>query len=130
MNDQNLRTPTTSEAREIGRMGGIKSGQARRERKRLREALAEAMQMPDEDNEEIANVEVIAAAVVRKAKVGDMRAVEFCRDTCEGKPRNSVELFAPAIPQSTYDAEPCEPCDGEECEFEPLCKLIRSYAEE
>jgi ribonuclease D len=106
MNDENLISladRTTEEQREIARMGGIRSGEVRRERKRLREALAEAMQMPDEDNEELSNVEVIAAAVVRKAKDGDMRAVEFCRDTCEGKPRNTVEVSTPAIPQSTYD---------------------------
>lgn len=35
-NNDNLRTPTTDEAREIGRKGGIASGEARRERKDMR----------------------------------------------------------------------------------------------
>lgn len=34
-NEQNLRVPTSEEAREIGRKGGIKSGQVRRQRKTL-----------------------------------------------------------------------------------------------
>ena len=34
-NEQNLRVPTSEEAREIGRKGGIASGKARRERKTL-----------------------------------------------------------------------------------------------
>ena len=38
-NDENLRTPTTKEAREIGRKGGIASGKARRE-KRDRKQMA------------------------------------------------------------------------------------------
>ena len=35
-NNENLRTPTSDEAREIGRKGGIASGEARRERKDMR----------------------------------------------------------------------------------------------
>lgn len=34
-NEQNLRVPTSEEAREIGRKGGIASGKARREKKTL-----------------------------------------------------------------------------------------------
>ncbi len=42
-NEKNLRTPTTNEAREIGRKGGIASGQARREKKTVQKILAELL---------------------------------------------------------------------------------------
>ena len=103
MNDGNLKTLTPSEAREQGRLGGIASGQARRERKRLRECLEECLSMTTElDGEEVTNAEAIAAALVRKAREGDVRAFVEIRDTCEGKPRSTVEVSTPAIPQSAY----------------------------
>lgn len=39
MNEQNLKIPTSDEARELGRRGGIASGEARREKKRIADAL-------------------------------------------------------------------------------------------
>ena len=36
-NEQNLKVLTPTEARELGRIGGVMSGQARRERKKLRD---------------------------------------------------------------------------------------------
>ena len=36
-NEQNLKVLSPTEARELGRIGGVVSGQARRERKRLRD---------------------------------------------------------------------------------------------
>ena len=38
-NEQNLRTPTTEEAREIGRKGGIASGKARKEKATMKAML-------------------------------------------------------------------------------------------
>ena len=42
-NEKNLRTPTTNEAREIGRKGGIASGQSRREKKTIQKILADLL---------------------------------------------------------------------------------------
>ena len=39
LNTGNLRTPTPEEARKIGRLGGIASGEARRRRKTFREVF-------------------------------------------------------------------------------------------
>ena len=104
MNDENLRTLTPSEAREQGRRGGIASGQARRERKRLRQALEEALSLPcDIEGQEATNMEAVAAAVVRKAIGGDMRAVEIIRDTCEGKPTTNLSVETPAIAPEVYE---------------------------
>ena len=36
-NEENLKPPTTSEARKRGKKGGIKSGKARKERKAMKE---------------------------------------------------------------------------------------------
>ena len=49
-NEQNLRTPSTEEARQIGQKGGIASGKARREKrdrhKRIQELFALAVKDP------------------------------------------------------------------------------------
>lgn len=47
-NEQNLRTPTSEEAREIGRKGGIASGKARKEKATLRAVLMEELDHVDE----------------------------------------------------------------------------------
>lgn len=47
-NEQNLRTPTSEEAREIGRKGGIASGKARKEKATLREVLMAELDEKDE----------------------------------------------------------------------------------
>ena len=51
MNDGNLKRPSSEEARELGRRGGIASGAARRRRKALREAadIFLALPLPDKD---------------------------------------------------------------------------------
>lgn len=43
-NESNLRTPTTEEARKIGRKGGIASAKARKERKTIVNALKDLLQ--------------------------------------------------------------------------------------
>ena len=86
----NLRTPTTEEARERGKKGGIASGKARRKRKALQETLNELFSMPIKDGtlnnlESIKslagikgkNITVQEAAVlaqIQKALKGDTRA--------------------------------------------------------
>lgn len=45
----NLRTPTTDEAREIGRKGGINSGKARLRKKRGRELMQAILQLKEVD---------------------------------------------------------------------------------
>lgn len=96
MNPENLRTPTTSEAREIGRLGGIRSGEARRERKAIRQALEECLAMETElDGETVTNVEAIAAAMVRKAREGDVRAFVEVRNSVGEKPAERIETVPP-----------------------------------
>ena len=48
-NEKNLRTPTTNEAREIGRKGGIASGKARREKQKTQQILADIVSIKNKD---------------------------------------------------------------------------------
>lgn len=104
----NLRTPTTEEAREQGKKGGIASGKARREKKLIKETLETLLAMPLKsgkatDLDTIRNVaalrgknltvqEAIVFAQVQKALRGDIRAAEFVRDTVGQSPQKSVDI--------------------------------------
>lgn len=83
-NVNNLRTPTTEEAREIGRKGGLASGETRRKRKTLREEL---LAMLSDGNTQ----ESITAALLEKAMDGDVKAFEVVRDTVGEKPVDRIE---------------------------------------
>nr|DAN29232.1 MAG TPA: hypothetical protein [Caudoviricetes sp.] len=91
-NEENLK-PTTkrtkSEAREIGKKGGIASGKSRRRKKALRTALKEAMALqlkelhPD-----------MQAAIMKAAKLGDAELTvsdvvlgSIIRSACAGNPK-------------------------------------------
>jgi hypothetical protein len=83
-NEDNLRTPSTEEAREIGRKGGIASGEARRKRKTLKEELLLLLEKGDTQ-------ERISLALLQKAMQGDTKAFEVLRDTVGEKPVDKVE---------------------------------------
>lgn len=98
---------TTDEQREIARKGGIASGEARRERRKLRDALEALLSMrlgvewvPAELSaameaagcEDVDAVDVLAMAAFVKASEGDMRAMEFIRDTVGEKPRDEASI--------------------------------------
>lgn len=77
------------EARAMGSRGGINSGEARREKKRLKEAFKVLLDMQDEDamaGVDQTNAMAIALAMVKKAKSGDVQAGVFVRDTAGEKP--------------------------------------------
>ena len=106
-NEQNLKTPTTNEARIRGRKGGIASGKARREKKAFKETLETLLSMNMENGEGISvdditsfkgikgqNIsvqEAILIAQVQKAMKGDTRAAEYVRDSIGQKPTDKIE---------------------------------------
>ena len=96
MNNENLRPLESNSERtkSIATQGGIASGVARRERKRIREALEELMarEYTDAEGNVADGTTAIAARVMRAAMDGNMRAVEFIRDCVDGKPVNTVQL--------------------------------------
>jgi len=57
MNDDNLRTPTSDEAREIGQKGGIASGEARRIKSRKRQLLLDLLELRQPDEKIIADLQ-------------------------------------------------------------------------
>ena len=87
MNDGNLKRPSSEEARELGRRGGIASGIARRRRKALREAADIFLALPLPDKDEVKrlhklgldrdDIDVqmgIVARLAQMAMLGDTKA--------------------------------------------------------
>ena len=86
-NNKNLipiNTRTKSEARKISQKGGKKSGEVRREKKKLREKLADMLETMD--GEGATYSEKILIALINKALTGDVKAFEVIRDTIGEKP--------------------------------------------
>lgn len=92
MNDKNLIVPTPSEARENGRKGGIKSGEARRRKRNLKAALKAVLALPVQDAntwnalsalgvdpEDIDNQTAIVCALMSRAMAGDVAAFREIR---------------------------------------------------
>ena len=97
MNEENLipmSERSESEVRELGRKGGIASGEARREKKLLKELLEDALSKGTETNNEYVN---ITLALIREANKGNVKAYEVIRDTLGQKPVDKVE-HSGAIP--------------------------------
>ena len=93
-NSENLRPNserTPSERRENAKKAGIKSGEKRRERKKFKELLEIALQLPNEETGE-QNDFAIVAALVKKAANGDTKAFELIRDTIGEKPTDKQQL--------------------------------------
>lgn len=93
VNDGNLKRPSSEEARELGRRGGIASGIARRRRKALREALDVYLSLPVQDkrslnrllragvDEDDADTQMlIISSLVQRAIDGNVRAAKLIFD--------------------------------------------------
>ena len=95
-NIKNLRVPTSEEAREIGRKGGIKSAEVRKQRKDLKERLEillEAAQdiVTDENGNPVSGADGMAITAFKGALNGDWKAWELVRDTAGQKPTEKLE---------------------------------------
>lgn len=102
----NQRTP--EQLKEMGRKGGIASGEAKRKKAQMRETLQTLLAMPLNkkkcyDVEEIETfaqlkgktVDVETAILLRqiqRALAGDLPSAEFVRDTSGQKPTNDVNI--------------------------------------
>lgn len=89
MNDSNLRVPTSEQARENGRKGGIASGKKRKEAKALKDCFALLCSLPVKDpklkarmnqlgikNNEQTNAMLMAIGIWQKACKGDAQAFD------------------------------------------------------
>ena len=107
MNDENLKPlqANTERAREIGRLGGIASGEARRKKRTMREAaqqiLSGGLVFGDENTKAIlaalgidvpTNADGLVLVATLKAGAGDIEAMRFVRDTGGEVPTSKVEV--------------------------------------
>jgi hypothetical protein len=72
------------EARELGRKGGIASGEARRRKKSLKEELITLLENGNTQ-------EKISLAIIQQALDGNTKAFEVIRDTIGEKPVDKLE---------------------------------------
>lgn len=88
------------EQRERARRAGKKSGEVRRARKTLREEMLDLLQVTSKDSDGIEHTqqEYIAAALIKEARGGNVRAFEAIRDTIGEKPVEQREISV-AMPQ-------------------------------
>lgn len=129
-NEENLKPPTTSEARKRGKKGGIKSGKARKERKAMKEtaemilgltlkdgtvtAIEDIQSMAAANGKNITVQDAIILKQAQKALKGDIRAAEFMRDTSGNKPTNEQRMdvavdngFIEALNAAVEEVEQC-----------------------
>ena len=129
-NEENLKPPTTSEARKRGKKGGVKSGKARKERKAMKEtaemilgltlkdgtvtALEDIQSMAAANGKNITVQDAIILKQAQKALKGDIRAAEFIRDTSGNRPTNEQRMdvavdngFIEALNAAVEEAEQC-----------------------
>ena len=90
MNNNNL-TPirSTSEAREKGQKGGIASGKARQEKRKMRQILTELLTNAEIGSEY--SKESLALALIRRAGQGDVKAFELIMRFIGDMPTNDQQ---------------------------------------
>ena len=99
-NAQNLKVPTSSEAREIGRKGGIASGKARREKKTMRETLEMLLEMETKTGR--TNREEITIGLINGAKKGNATNYRTVLETL-GELQVSSEFNTPIVEVKVVD---------------------------
>lgn len=104
-NEQNLRPPTSEEARERGRKGGKASGKKRQQNKTFKEIISKFLdgQVSDERlkqqmidfgfaDKEVSNKSCAVFALWREAIKGNTKAFELLRDTIGEKPQDKLNI--------------------------------------
>lgn len=88
-NTKNLKPiRSVNEAREMGKVGGVASGKARRERKTLKEELIALLKTGD-------NQTKLSVALLSSALNGNVKAFEVIRDTIGEKPKEEIVVENP-----------------------------------
>ena len=99
-NAKNLKVPTSSEAREYGRKGGIASGKARREKKTMRETLELLLEMETKSGR--TNREEITIGLINGAKKGNATNYRTVLETL-GELQVSSEFNTPIVEVKVVD---------------------------
>lgn len=83
---ENLRVPTSEQAREYGRKGGLRSAEKRKERKRLQDIVRTMLAADSKDDPDVTVGEALVASMIENALAGDVKAFVALRDTAGDKP--------------------------------------------
>ena len=89
------------------RKGGQKSGEARRAKKSLREAMQILMDadLTGKDGKTMTGTEAMAAKAFQAALKGDWKAWELVRDTAGQKPVDKVQATQTVVDMSAFSTE-------------------------
>lgn len=96
-NNDNLKpfdsNQSREEAKKNGRKGGKKSGEVRRQKKTMREMLDYLLEkeLTSKNGEKATTLEAMMTAMIKQGLNGNVKAVEFIRDTTGQKPTEKVE---------------------------------------
>lgn len=112
-NPQNITNLTPEQCSAAGKKGGVKSGEARRRKRTIRETLQAMLdcQIPDAERAEALKAlgfdgtfrDGMSVAMLEKACRGDVEAGRFVRDTVGEKPREGVDLSIEDKPLASID---------------------------
>ena len=97
-NNENLRpfdsNQSREEAKKNGRKGGKKSGEVRRQKKTMREMLDYLLkkELTGKNGEKATTLEAMMTAMIKQGLNGNVKAVEFIRDTTGQKPADKQEI--------------------------------------
>ena len=102
-NEKNLKPCEHKFTQEEAKKGGVASGEARRAKKSLREAMQILMDadLTGKDGKTMTGTEAMAAKVFQAALKGDWKAWELARDTAGQKPVDKVMVAE--VEQSVID---------------------------
>ena len=96
-NNENLKpfdsNQNREEAKKNGRKGGKKSGEVRRQKKTMRAMLDYLLEkeLTSKNGEKATTLEAMMTAMIKQGLNGNVKAVEFIRDTTGQKPTEKVE---------------------------------------
>lgn len=110
-NNQNLKpfdsNQSREEAKKNGRLGGIKSGEAKRAKKTMKEMLDYLLEKEIENKkgEKASTLEAISVSMIRQALNGNVKAFEVIRDTIGEKVVDTVVNINQAVQVNQKDID-------------------------
>lgn len=95
---------TADEQRTIAQKGGKASGDARREKRALRDMLQKLLSSDfDIDGQKLNGAEAASVALIKQALAGNVRAFEVIRDTIGEKPADKVNIETNEAVRKAYE---------------------------
>lgn len=119
-NEQNLRVPTSEQARENGRKGGIASAKAKKERKSMRELMNILLELPVSEKNK-ANMETLGIKDEQLQNNKMLVAVGLMKRAITGDPR-AIEVMCGVAGELTGETEKQEEVKGITIRFEDASK--------